>query len=205
MANEFRLDGVVLWASDADEYEAFLALADVPHDARLLDCGGGPSSFTAQGCARGRSAVAADPLYAFDAGAGHARFVADRAASPERYLAASLPVLRSRATRSTSCSARTCCSCTAPTSRSRRMSSHCARCRVSAASCARTRSWTWTARRRATSDPRWTRCATRRTQSELPYPSSSAAGRHRCYGFAGTGDCAAGTLTTERRARPCDG
>jgi hypothetical protein len=133
MANEFRLDGVVPWGREADEYEAFFALADVPPRARVLDCGGGPSSFTAEWCARGRPVVAADPLYAFDGAAIRARFDAtrapmregmerahahfiwefyasedavvlrreralarfcsDRAAHPERYVAASLPVL----------------------------------------------------------------------------------------------------------------
>ena len=133
MTREFRLDGVVPWGREADEYEAFFALADVQADARVLDCGGGPASFTAEWCARGRNVVAADPLYTldeamirarFDATRGPmregmvraqahfvwrfyaseeavvarreralARFSADRAAHPERYVAAALPTL----------------------------------------------------------------------------------------------------------------
>jgi SAM-dependent methyltransferase len=133
MANEFRLDGVVPWGREADEYEALFALGDVPASARVLDCGGGPASFTAEWRARGRRVTAADPLYAFESAAirarfdaarapmregmarAHAEFVwefyesedevvtrreralarfcADRDAHPERYVAASLPVL----------------------------------------------------------------------------------------------------------------
>lgn len=133
MANEFRLDGVVPWGREADEYEAFFALDEVALGARILDCGGGPSSFTAEWSAHGRHVVAADPIYAFGTAAiragfeatrapmrdgmlranarfvwsfygsadavvvrrerALARFLADRAAHPERYVAATLPRL----------------------------------------------------------------------------------------------------------------
>ena len=78
MAHEFRLDGVVPWGREADEYEAFFALGDVPLRARVLDCGAGPSSFAAEWCARGRRVTAADPLYAVDSAAIRARFDATR-------------------------------------------------------------------------------------------------------------------------------
>jgi hypothetical protein len=76
MAHEFELDGVVPWGREADEYEAFFALGDVPPAARVLDCGGGPASFTAEWRARGRRVTAADPLYRFDTAAIRARFAA---------------------------------------------------------------------------------------------------------------------------------
>jgi len=76
MAREFQLDGVVPWGRTADEYEAFLALRDVGRGARILDCGGGPSSFAAEWGERGHRVVAVDPIYAFDARAIRARFEA---------------------------------------------------------------------------------------------------------------------------------
>ena len=78
MAHEFQLGGVVPWGREADEYEAFFALADVRAGARVLDCGGGPASFTAEWCARGRDVVAADPLYGLEGAAIRARFDATR-------------------------------------------------------------------------------------------------------------------------------
>jgi hypothetical protein len=63
MANEFRLDGIVPWGREAEEYELFLALEDLPSSARVLDCGGGPASFTAEWSGRGRVVRAADPIY----------------------------------------------------------------------------------------------------------------------------------------------
>lgn len=65
MANEFDLDGsIVPWGRNADEYEAFFDLVDVPASARILDCGSGPSSFCAESWRAGRSVVAVDPVYA---------------------------------------------------------------------------------------------------------------------------------------------
>ena len=83
MANEFQLGGVVPWGREADEYEALFALSDVPASARVLDCGGGPASFTAEWCARGRTVRAVDPLYAHDAATIQARFDATRSAMDE--------------------------------------------------------------------------------------------------------------------------
>jgi len=74
MAREFQLDGVVPWGRTADEYEAFLALHDVGRGARILDCGGGPSSFAAEWSVRGHRVIAADPIYAFDAREIRGRF-----------------------------------------------------------------------------------------------------------------------------------
>ena len=59
-------DGAVPpWGRSAAEYEAFFALSDVPPSARILDCGGGPSSFAAEWSRNGRYVVAADPMYRF--------------------------------------------------------------------------------------------------------------------------------------------
>lgn len=64
MANEFQLGGILPWGRTAAEYRAFFQLQDVPSGARILDCGGGPSSFTAEWGEQGGFAVAADPLFA---------------------------------------------------------------------------------------------------------------------------------------------
>ncbi|MGF1625795.1 MAG: class I SAM-dependent methyltransferase [Alphaproteobacteria bacterium] len=66
MSKEFDLAGVVPWGRTAEEYEAFLDLADVRPQARVLDCGGGPSSFTAEWAEAGRPVAAVDPLYVLD-------------------------------------------------------------------------------------------------------------------------------------------
>jgi len=65
MTVEFEFGGTIVpWGRDAREYEAFFDLADVPHSARILDCGSGPSSFCAEWTRRGHLVVAADPIYA---------------------------------------------------------------------------------------------------------------------------------------------
>lgn len=68
MPNEFDFGGAVpAWGRSAAEYEAFFALSDVPSSARVLDCGGGPSSFAAEWGGTGRFVVAVDPVYRFSA------------------------------------------------------------------------------------------------------------------------------------------
>lgn len=64
MANEFQLGGIVPWGRTASEYEAFFALAHARASRRVLDCGGGPSSFAAEWARRGHRTVSVDPLYA---------------------------------------------------------------------------------------------------------------------------------------------
>lgn len=78
MSREFRLEGVVPWGREAEEYESFFALGDVPPAAHMLDCGGGPSSFTAQRSAGGPGVRAVDPIYALGQAAIRARFEATR-------------------------------------------------------------------------------------------------------------------------------
>lgn len=64
MSSEFDFGGAVpAWGRSAAEYEAFFALSDVPTSARVLDCGGGPSSFAAGWGGKGRFVVAVDPVY----------------------------------------------------------------------------------------------------------------------------------------------
>ena len=45
------------------EYLAFFDLLDLAPEPRILDCGAGPSSFTAEMAALGFDAAAAEPLY----------------------------------------------------------------------------------------------------------------------------------------------
>ncbi len=66
MSSEFDFGGAVpAWGRCAAEYEAFFALSDVSPSARVLDCGGGPSSFAAEWGKTGRFVVAVDPIYRF--------------------------------------------------------------------------------------------------------------------------------------------
>lgn len=102
MPNEFDFGGAVpAWGRSAAEYEAFFALSDVPSSARVLDCGGGPSSFAAEWGGTGRFVVAVDPVYRFSgrdiqsdfqstsarmlkgAREAYARFIWDHYESPE--------------------------------------------------------------------------------------------------------------------------
>jgi uridine kinase len=65
---DFDLGGKVPpWGRNAEEYEMFFALENVPSTARVLDCGGGPASFTAEWSRQGHFVVAADPAYQLSA------------------------------------------------------------------------------------------------------------------------------------------
>lgn len=59
----FAFVGSVPWGRNRAEYSAFFDLAGVAEDARILDIGAGPSSFTAEMAMLGRDVVAVDPLY----------------------------------------------------------------------------------------------------------------------------------------------
>ncbi len=64
LSKDFDLEGVVpAWGRGAEEYEAFFSLTEIPFDFRILDCGAGPSCFTAEWSLKGRFVVAVDPLY----------------------------------------------------------------------------------------------------------------------------------------------
>lgn len=61
---EFKLDGIVPWGRRLDEYSAFFALKDILPRARILDIGGGPSSFACEAAQLGFDVHAVDPIYA---------------------------------------------------------------------------------------------------------------------------------------------
>ena len=71
---EFELDGVVPWGRTAWEYEQFFALEDLEPGAAILDCGGGPSSFSVEYSALGYRSVSLDPLFRWPASVLRRRF-----------------------------------------------------------------------------------------------------------------------------------
>jgi hypothetical protein len=60
-----KLTEVVPWGRLASEYRRMFALTPEDLNKRILDCGGGPSSFTAEMTAQGKQVVSCDPLYQF--------------------------------------------------------------------------------------------------------------------------------------------
>jgi hypothetical protein len=67
-ATEFQLSSVAFFGRTFDEYFQFFGLDGSSLNGRsVLDVAAGPSSFTAEACARGLHAVAVDPLYGFSA------------------------------------------------------------------------------------------------------------------------------------------
>jgi hypothetical protein len=62
-----HLEEAVPWGRLASEYISMFALT--PHDmnGRMLDCAGGPSSFTSELTRQGKQVVSCDPLYQFTA------------------------------------------------------------------------------------------------------------------------------------------
>ena len=65
----FTLDAVVPWGRSFDEYRSMFSLSARDLGLRILDCGGGPASFNADGTRQGHSIVSCDPLYQFEAAA----------------------------------------------------------------------------------------------------------------------------------------
>ncbi|MEO1593592.1 MAG: methyltransferase domain-containing protein [Cyanobacteria bacterium J06632_22] len=63
------LEQVVPWGRCLAEYISMFALSQADLQKRILDCGGGPASFTAEANALGYSVTACDPIYAFSAAA----------------------------------------------------------------------------------------------------------------------------------------
>jgi hypothetical protein len=76
----FTLDAVVPWGRSFDEYCAMFALSDRDLGLRILDCGGGPASFNAEGTRGGRCIVSCDPIYRFTASQIETRIAATYAA-----------------------------------------------------------------------------------------------------------------------------
>jgi hypothetical protein len=71
-----HLDQIVPWGGSRKEYELMFALTAEDLSRGVLDCGGGPASFTAGTSASGYHAVSADPIYAYSATDIRARFEA---------------------------------------------------------------------------------------------------------------------------------
>jgi hypothetical protein len=78
MTGEFDLDRAVPWGRNRAEYLAFFDLFEQTPGTRILDCGGGPSSFNGEMTALGFRAVSADPLYAHSKDAIKARIAEAR-------------------------------------------------------------------------------------------------------------------------------
>src|SRR5688500_10607417 len=62
----FTLSSVVPWGRSYDEYVRMFALTG-DLKGRVLGCGDGPASFSAEATQRGARVVSCDPLYQFDA------------------------------------------------------------------------------------------------------------------------------------------
>ncbi len=60
-----KLEKVVPWGRLASEYERMFSLTSEDRAKRIVDCGGGPSSFTAEMTAQGYSVLSCDPIYQF--------------------------------------------------------------------------------------------------------------------------------------------
>lgn len=60
-----QLKEAVPWGRLASEYLAMFALTPQNLNRRLLDCAGGPSSFTAEMTQQGKKVISCDPLYQF--------------------------------------------------------------------------------------------------------------------------------------------
>lgn len=61
------LKDVAPWGRSFDEYVRIFELTPGDLELRILDCGGGPASFTAEATERGCSVVACDPIYRLSA------------------------------------------------------------------------------------------------------------------------------------------
>jgi hypothetical protein len=62
-----KLSSIVPWGRSLDEYRGMFALSSADLGCRILDCGGGPASFNAEGTALGARIVSVDPIYAYAA------------------------------------------------------------------------------------------------------------------------------------------
>jgi hypothetical protein len=59
----FTLAEVLPWGRSFDEYRRMFALSERDLALKIVDCGGGPASFTAEVTQRGGHAVSCDPIY----------------------------------------------------------------------------------------------------------------------------------------------
>ena len=70
------LNEIVPWGRTFNEYERMFALQAADLEKGVLDCGGGPASFTAEMHARGLKATSIDPLYRFSSAEIQGRYEA---------------------------------------------------------------------------------------------------------------------------------
>jgi len=63
----FTLEEVVPWGRSFDEYCRMFALDDNDLGLRILGCGDGPASFTAEATRRGTTVISCDPIYRCEA------------------------------------------------------------------------------------------------------------------------------------------
>lgn len=79
-------DQIVPWGRTREEYELMFDLPAANLADGVIDCGGGPSSFTAEMFASGHRAIAVDPIYTFSGPEIRTRFdaVADNMISQVR-------------------------------------------------------------------------------------------------------------------------
>ena len=65
LTGAFKLSDILPWGRNRAEYSAFFDLGALDRETRILDCGGGPSSFNAEMTRLGYRVTSADPLYRF--------------------------------------------------------------------------------------------------------------------------------------------
>jgi hypothetical protein len=63
----FALNSVVPWGRSLEEYRLMFNLSDRDLEQSIVDCGGGPSSFTAELTRQNGCVISCDPLYQFTA------------------------------------------------------------------------------------------------------------------------------------------
>ena len=69
-----NLDQIIPWGRSRREYGLMFSLVETDLSAGVLDCGGGPASFTAEISRSGYGAVSVDPIYAYSGPEIRARF-----------------------------------------------------------------------------------------------------------------------------------
>jgi hypothetical protein len=62
-----KLESIVPWGRNMDEYVRMFDLTEVDLTLQILDCAGGPASFNAEMTQRGDRVISCDPLYHFSA------------------------------------------------------------------------------------------------------------------------------------------
>ena len=71
-----HFDQIVPWGRSKSEYEQMFTLSAPDLSCGVLDCGGGPASFTAEAAACGYRAISVDPIYTCSGAEIRARFEA---------------------------------------------------------------------------------------------------------------------------------